>query len=75
MTKKRQGEIALLLVEHTMRKKGLSLTQESRDDSALLAEQIGVPQRELARFTATTSSRLVKEWAAKKPTAKTPKDV
>jgi len=66
MDPKRQGEIALQLVKHLMRKRGITLSQDNMRDFGNVAKAIGVPVEELKQFAKPLMQELLDECFAAK---------
>jgi hypothetical protein len=61
MDQKRQGEIAIRLVKHIMRKQGLRLSHNEMRELGNVAKAIGVPVEELKQFTKLLVQELIDE--------------
>jgi len=66
MDPKRQGEIALQLVRHLMRKRGITLSQENMREFGNVAKAIGVSVEELKQFAKPLVQELLDECFATK---------
>jgi len=58
---KRQGEIALKVVKHLMRKRGVTLSQNNMREFGNAAKEIGVPVEELKQFAQPLVQELLDE--------------
>jgi hypothetical protein len=61
MDTKRQGEIALQLVKHVMRKRGITLSQDNMRELGNTAKAIGVSVEELKQFIKPLIQELLNE--------------
>lgn len=50
MTEARKGEIAILVLKYLMRKRGLTLSTENREEFVGVARALGIPTQELKNF-------------------------
>ncbi|HDY89101.1 MAG TPA: hypothetical protein ENH82_13430 [bacterium] len=61
MDPKRQGEIALKVVKHLMRKRGITLSQSNTREVGNVAKEIEVPVKELKQFARLLTQELLDE--------------
>lgn len=61
MDSERQGEIALKVVKHLMRKRGITLSWSNMREFGNLAKEIGVPVEELKQFAKPLMQELLDE--------------
>ena len=61
MDPKRQGEIALKLVKHLLRKRGTTLSQDNMREFGNVAKVIEVPVEELKQFAKPLMQELLDE--------------
>mgnify|MGYP001570258738 CR=1 FL=1 len=61
MDTKRQGEIALVLLKHLMRKKGLNLSPSMMRDFGNASKETGIPIDELKQFSKSIMQEMLDE--------------
>ncbi len=66
MEEKRQGEIALKLVKHLIRERGITLTQTKQREFGNVAKAIGVSVEELKRFIKPLLQEFLDEYFVEK---------
>ena len=61
MDPKCQGEIAVLLLKHIVRKKGIYLSPDDKREIGNIAKEIGIPVEELKQFAKPIVQELLDE--------------
>ncbi len=64
MTPQRQGEIALKVLKHILRRRGINLNQEAMRDLGNVAKKIDVPVEELKEFAKPLYQEILSECFA-----------